>query len=234
MTKFEHMKETVLNIVSALDEEELRKLVNDTDMSESDSSAVFSCSLCEKIYGECVAVYDNANCIKKYLDWCGEKYVPNLGIEDEAERVFKGNSIGSRICRLRKALHYTRAEFAELFDTTSGYISAIESERSAPSKMLVKFICEKMNINRAWLVHGAGSLFGRDASKEEAVTMMAATIRMLAEQEVAARRAKLEECSSYGVYEAGIMLDIRVALVEATNKLMDSDLYEALIKRNKR
>ena len=45
MTKFEHMKKTVLSIVSALDEDELQRLVNDTGISESNNNAIFSCSL---------------------------------------------------------------------------------------------------------------------------------------------------------------------------------------------
>lgn len=89
MTNFEHMKETVLNIVSTLDEKELRRLVNDTSMSESDSNAVFSCSICEKIYGMCNTFYDGNDCTQRYLDWCGEKCKPELSLEDKANIVAK-------------------------------------------------------------------------------------------------------------------------------------------------
>ncbi len=106
MTNFEHMKETVLNIVSASDEEELRRLVNDTGISESGSNAVFSCSLCEKTYGRCNTFYDGDDCTKRYLDWCGEKYKSEFDFEDKAEiivrlsELLKATRIGSDINKL--------------------------------------------------------------------------------------------------------------------------------------
>lgn len=89
MTKFEHMKETVLNIVSALDEEELRRLINDTGISESSNNAIFSCSLCEKTYGRCNTFYDGDDCTKRYLDWCGEKYKSEFDFEDKTEIIVR-------------------------------------------------------------------------------------------------------------------------------------------------
>lgn len=89
VTNFEHMKETVLNIVSTLDEEELRELVNSTGISEMDNAAVFSCSICEKVYGRCNTVFDGDDCMKRYLDWCNEKYQPEHISEDKAEIVAK-------------------------------------------------------------------------------------------------------------------------------------------------
>lgn len=106
MTKFEHMKETVLNIVSALDEEELWRLVNDTGISESNNNAIFSCSLCEKTYGRCNTFYDGDDCIKRYLDWCNKKYRPESDLEDKAEiivrlsELLKVTRIGSDINKL--------------------------------------------------------------------------------------------------------------------------------------
>ncbi len=106
MTNFEYMKETVLNIVSSLDEEELRRLVNDTGISESGSNAVFSCSLCEKTYGICNTFYDGDDCAKRYLDWCKEKYKPEPGLEDKPEiivgllELLKVTGIGSDINEL--------------------------------------------------------------------------------------------------------------------------------------
>ncbi len=87
MTKFEYMKETVLNIVSALDEEELWRLVDDTGISESGNNAIFSCSLCEKNYGRCNTFYNGDDCNQRYLDWCNKKYRPESDLEDKAEIV---------------------------------------------------------------------------------------------------------------------------------------------------
>lgn len=106
MTKFEHMRKAVINIVSELDEEELRRLVNDTGISESSNNAIFSCSLCEKTYGKCNASYGGDDCTKRYLDWCNKKYRPESGLEDKAEIVvrlselLKVTRIGSDINKL--------------------------------------------------------------------------------------------------------------------------------------
>lgn len=106
MTKFEHMKKTVLSIVSALDKDELQRLVNDTGISESNNNAIFSCSLCEKTYGRCNTFYDGDDCNQRYLDWCNEKYRPESDLEDKAEIVarlselLKVTRIGSDINKL--------------------------------------------------------------------------------------------------------------------------------------
>lgn len=99
MTNFEHMKETVLKTVAALDQEELRQFTVDTCMDEGDNGAVFSCGICEEIFGDCDMLPEGNGCMKKYLDWCGRKYVPEPGWEDKAEIV----------ARLEKLLEATRA-----------------------------------------------------------------------------------------------------------------------------
>lgn len=78
MTNFEHMRKTVLDTVAALDQEELRRLVADTGMDEGDSKAVFSCGICEEIWGDCDSYCGGNECVKKYLDWCGREYKPEI------------------------------------------------------------------------------------------------------------------------------------------------------------
>lgn len=68
------MKELVMETVSALDEAELRQLVSDTCMDEGGQEGIFSCGLCEEIYGDCDIVPGANGCTKKYLDWCGREY----------------------------------------------------------------------------------------------------------------------------------------------------------------
>lgn len=138
------------------------------------------------------------------------------------------DSIGFRIRRLREALHFTQAEFAKMFGVTPACMSAIERETRFPSKTLALFICDKTCVNRRWLLEGEGSIYGQKASRDEAIAMIAATIRMTAEREVAEKILRLEECSSYQVQEVGIMLDIRKALIDALDE-MESDLQEFAI-----
>lgn len=85
MTNFEHMKETVLNTIAALDQEELRQLVADTCMDEGDSKAIFSCGICEEVFGDCDVIPSGNGCTKKYLDWCGRKYKPEISRESMME-----------------------------------------------------------------------------------------------------------------------------------------------------
>lgn len=107
MTNFEHMKETVLNAVTALDREELRQLTMDTCMDEGENEAVFSCSTCEKVFGDCDTLPEGNGCMKKYINWCGREYKPEPEREDKAEIVdrlshlLKATRIGSSIKKLR-------------------------------------------------------------------------------------------------------------------------------------
>ena len=75
------MKRTVLDTIAALDQEELRQLVTDTCMDEGDSEAVFSCGICEEIFGDCDTLPSGNGCMKKYLDWCSREYRPKANRE---------------------------------------------------------------------------------------------------------------------------------------------------------
>lgn len=70
--------------------------------------------------------------------------------------------IEERIRKLRKALHFTQAEFADLFGVTSAHISAIEKGTNIPSKMLVMFICEKLGVSEEWLQTGKGNVRSKE------------------------------------------------------------------------
>lgn len=65
--------------------------------------------------------------------------------------------IGERICKLRKALHFTQAKFADMFGVTNAYIAAIEKGEDVPSKTIVMFICEKLGVSEEWLQTGKGN-----------------------------------------------------------------------------
>lgn len=174
MTNFERMRKAVLNIVSTLDEEELRRLVSDTGISESGNNAIFSCSLCEKTYGRCNVFYNGDDCAKRYLDWCNEKYKPKVNRDAIAEAIKKYgipnkveilsqegeemNGFGARIRKLRKAQHLRQSDFGEMIDVSAGYVSCLESGKEIPTKKLKMLICEKMNINMEWLETGNGDM----------------------------------------------------------------------------
>ena len=105
MTNFEHMRETVLDKIAAMDQEELWQLVTDACMDEGNSSVIFSCSICEETFGDCDTIPGGNGCVEKYLDWCGREYKAP-GWEDKAEIVdrlqnlLKATRAGSDIDRL--------------------------------------------------------------------------------------------------------------------------------------
>lgn len=106
MTNFEHMRESLLKMVAALDWEELRQLSMDTCMDEGNNMAVFSCSICEEVFGDCDTLPEGSGCKKKYFDWCGMEYKPDSEWEDKAEIVdrlsglLKATRMGSNINKL--------------------------------------------------------------------------------------------------------------------------------------
>lgn len=85
MTNFEHMRKTVLDTVATLDREELRQLTIDACMDEGDSAAIFSCGICEEVFGDCDVIPSGNECMKKYLDWCGREYKPEISRESMME-----------------------------------------------------------------------------------------------------------------------------------------------------
>lgn len=101
MTNFEYMKKRVLDAVSALDEAELKQLISDTCMDEGSAEGIFSCGLCEEIYGDCDVVPGCNSCMKKYLDWCAKecRHVPKSACEDKE----------AILIRLKFLLRVTRA-----------------------------------------------------------------------------------------------------------------------------
>lgn len=64
--------------------------------------------------------------------------------------------IEQRLKEVRKEQNLTQAEFANLFGLSQSHFSNIENGRENPSETLILFICDKFNINKSWLVEGAG------------------------------------------------------------------------------
>lgn len=70
MTNFEHMKQKIAESVMGLNEMELLRLAEDTEMCMSGMEGVFNCTICQKEYGD----YGNCTCndmySTRYLEWC--------------------------------------------------------------------------------------------------------------------------------------------------------------------
>ena len=74
--------------------------------------------------------------------------------------------MNNRLKKIRKALDLTQAEFAERIGSTQSTITGYESGRRSPSLPVIAAICKEFNVNREWLVNGAGEMFAPDAGDE--------------------------------------------------------------------
>lgn len=100
MTNFEHMKKRVLDAVSALDEEELWQFVTDTCMDERDAEGIFSCGLCEGVFGDCDVIPGRNGCMKKIPEMVRRRVCTRAGRQesytDETGAPDKGDQGGER------------------------------------------------------------------------------------------------------------------------------------------
>ena len=75
MTNFEYMKQKIIDTVMGLDEMELLRLADDTEMSVSGAEGMFNCMVCEEEYGECDGCPCTSEHNMRYLDWCRKEPV---------------------------------------------------------------------------------------------------------------------------------------------------------------
>lgn len=74
MTNFEHMKQKIVETIMGLDEMELLRLAEDTEMCMSGMEGVFNCTICQKEYGDCGDCTCTDEYSVRYLEWCGKAY----------------------------------------------------------------------------------------------------------------------------------------------------------------
>lgn len=61
-----------------------------------------------------------------------------------------------RIRRIRKDVNLTQAEFSEMLGASRGMIAKYETGVVIPDKSIRMLICQKFNVNEAWLETGEG------------------------------------------------------------------------------
>lgn len=81
-------------------------------------------------------------------------------------------TIGSRILACIKALGMTKTAFAERLNLTQSYISRLTADDATPSDRTIIAICDKFNINEAWLRTGQGEMFRQVSRDEEIMEFM--------------------------------------------------------------
>ena len=74
MTNFEHMKQKIVETIMGLDEMELLRLAEDTEMCMSGMEGVFNCTICQKEYGDCGDYACNDMHSARYREWCRKEH----------------------------------------------------------------------------------------------------------------------------------------------------------------
>jgi len=75
-------------------------------------------------------------------------------------------SVGNAIQQIRESRGLTQKEFGARLAVTSAYISALESGRKNPSKIIVKLICYEFSVNADWLETGGGEPFAEPGQND--------------------------------------------------------------------
>lgn len=67
--------------------------------------------------------------------------------------------MNERLKELRKYLDLSQKVFAEKLGITDSGLSNLESGKRNLTEQMIISICREFNVNRAWLVEGAGDMF---------------------------------------------------------------------------
>lgn len=68
------------------------------------------------------------------------------------------DGLGARLQYARKKRGYTQELLAETIGVSRGVIYNIEKNKNEPQSIVVNALCQTLNINRDWLLWGAGEM----------------------------------------------------------------------------
>lgn len=84
--------------------------------------------------------------------------------------------MNQRIRAVRMKLGLTQADFGERLRVTGAAISRMESGVRLPSDQVIMNICEKFNVNEAWLRTGEGEMFLAKPREQELADFFASVL----------------------------------------------------------
>lgn len=76
----------------------------------------------------------------------------------EGEGFLETESVGDRVKRARKARHYTQEELAAELGVSRNTVGMIERRTVRPGDKVIRMLCDKLWIDRAWLLTGTGHM----------------------------------------------------------------------------
>jgi len=68
------------------------------------------------------------------------------------------NTLGKRLKHSRINKNFTQESLAETIGVSRGVIFNIEKSKAKPQLIVINAICQTLNINKDWLVHGVGAM----------------------------------------------------------------------------
>lgn len=72
-----------------------------------------------------------------------------------------------RLKQLRKELHLNQQDFSEKLGINRGTLANYEVGRNEPIDAVIKLICDRFNVNEAWLRTGEGEMFVELSREDE-------------------------------------------------------------------
>lgn len=67
-------------------------------------------------------------------------------------------NVASRLKQARKSKGYTQDALASAIGVSRGVISNIEYEKSEPQALVIRAICDVLQISECWLIYGEGEM----------------------------------------------------------------------------
>ena len=79
-------------------------------------------------------------------------------------------TLGERLKTARKANGLTQDKLAEIIGTSRGVITNIEHNKTeTPKPLIINTLCDALEINKEWLLTGAGEMLASDAIRSSNV-----------------------------------------------------------------
>lgn len=72
------------------------------------------------------------------------------------------DTLGKRLNYARRKKGYTQDSLAEAIGVSRGVIFNLEKDKSTPQTIVINAICKALNINKCWLMSGAGDMENKE------------------------------------------------------------------------
>lgn len=68
------------------------------------------------------------------------------------------DTLGERLKHARKSKGFTQDSLADVIGVSRGVIFNLEKDKTEPQAIVINAICQTLNVNKDWLISGAGEM----------------------------------------------------------------------------